>query len=710
MVRFGPFDADLRTQELRKHGVRLRLPGQSFQVLKMLVERPGDLVTREEFHHALWPSDTFVDFDHGLSAAVNRLREALGDSADNPQLIETLPRRGYRFIGQLATSVPSTLAETEACENAAHKARSKALSRPQLATVSVVALVCVLAGTLAFFRWRRGAAIDVLPSVPFTALPGLEVAPSFSPDGAQIVFAWSPSSGGATSGFNFDLYVKSMGSENLRRLTNHPSQWITPAWSPGGSQIAFHRISKEDTGLYLIPAGGGAERKLRATHVSLAGASRISWSPDGKLIAFADSPDSGGHRRLQLLAVETLESTQVQHDEECQEEVVPAFSPDGHRLAYLCFLSSGEYAISVADSSGRAPKLLKKLPGWAWGLAWTANSQRLLLTQYQMGDTRNSLLELTLDGTTVRHFSFGKEEEDPEWPTISANGNRVAYDNLSGGHPSIFRRDLQNPLAPPVKLIASSRAQSQPVYSPDGKYIAFASNRGGASEIWMTDSDGDNPVQLTNLKSMTGTPNWSPDSQKIVFDSRFGGHAGLYIVGISERVPHKLVTNLADVSVPSWSHDGKWIYFIGGGTIAAGRIYRAPAVGGNATPLSALPGYGPVESFDGERVYYSTAVVASDDVAIFSASLSPTGTELPVEGLPPIFAANWTLIRDGIYFCPANPFGNVSFFDFATRHIHSVFEAEQAPLGLSVSPDGRYMLYSQVGEIRSDIMLVENFR
>src|SRR4029077_12517839 len=101
VIHFGPFVADLQTQELRKHGVRLRLPGQSFQVLRMLLERPGSLVTREELQKALWPSDTFVDFDHSLNAAVNRLREALGDSADEPRLIETLPRRGYRFIGTL---------------------------------------------------------------------------------------------------------------------------------------------------------------------------------------------------------------------------------------------------------------------------------------------------------------------------------------------------------------------------------------------------------------------------------------------------------------------------------------------------------------------------------------------------------------------------------------------------------------------------------
>ena len=113
LIPFGPFEADLSSQELRKHGVRLRLPRQSFQILQMLLEHPGDLVTREELRLALWHSETFVDFEHGLNAAINRLREALGDSADDPKFIETLPRRGYRFIGPVSGSskanhVPAT--------------------------------------------------------------------------------------------------------------------------------------------------------------------------------------------------------------------------------------------------------------------------------------------------------------------------------------------------------------------------------------------------------------------------------------------------------------------------------------------------------------------------------------------------------------------------------------------------------------------------
>src|SRR5882672_5277884 len=107
ILGFGVFEVDLRTGEVRKHGVRVKLQEQPFHVLKILLQRPGEVVTREELRSEIWQSDTFVDFDNGLNTSINKLREALGDSADSPRFIETLPRRGYRFIAQV-TGVDGT--------------------------------------------------------------------------------------------------------------------------------------------------------------------------------------------------------------------------------------------------------------------------------------------------------------------------------------------------------------------------------------------------------------------------------------------------------------------------------------------------------------------------------------------------------------------------------------------------------------------------
>jgi TolB-like protein/DNA-binding winged helix-turn-helix (wHTH) protein len=168
-VQFDAFDLDLRSEELRKHGRRLRLPRQSFQVLALLLERPGELVTREQLCQRIWPADTFVDFEHGLNAVVNRLREVLGDSADAPRFIETLPKRGYRFVAQIATNHPPVPASPGASDAAPASelpaARWLAARSGRLATIAVVALAIGTAGVW----WRRSPArptsyaIAVLP-------------------------------------------------------------------------------------------------------------------------------------------------------------------------------------------------------------------------------------------------------------------------------------------------------------------------------------------------------------------------------------------------------------------------------------------------------------------------------------------------------------------------------------------------------------------
>src|SRR5437660_8209580 len=121
LAQFGPYQANLRTGELRKHGIRLRLQEQPFQVLAMLLANPGELVTREQLQKRLWPADTFVDFDHGLNTAINKLREVLSDSSATPKYIETLPRRGYRFLATVEfTNGTSKSSEDEAATSTKH--------------------------------------------------------------------------------------------------------------------------------------------------------------------------------------------------------------------------------------------------------------------------------------------------------------------------------------------------------------------------------------------------------------------------------------------------------------------------------------------------------------------------------------------------------------------------------------------------------------
>ena len=130
-VRFGPFELDIQLGELRKSGIRLKLQGQPIQILEMLLAKPGELVTREEIQQRLWPADTFVDFDHGLNTAVKKLRQALGDEVDAPRYIDTLPKRGYRFIGEVEKEPPREVTAAAAGVTALQPERSRSDGVPE---------------------------------------------------------------------------------------------------------------------------------------------------------------------------------------------------------------------------------------------------------------------------------------------------------------------------------------------------------------------------------------------------------------------------------------------------------------------------------------------------------------------------------------------------------------------------------------------------
>ncbi|HXJ12400.1 MAG TPA: winged helix-turn-helix domain-containing protein, partial [Candidatus Limnocylindrales bacterium] len=213
VVRFGAYEADLLSGELRKSGIRLKIQDRPFQILAILLEQPGIVVTREQLQKRLWPEDTFVDFEHGLNTAINKLRDALSDEADNPRFIETLPKRGYRFIAPVsATSAPRSHVHTVASANAptpfpaptipplgaagtSSPAPSSAHGRFRLTTylaASAMLLLCAaLIGAGYFFSHSRGSADrSEIRIAPLNGLPK-EGDASFSPDGNQVAYVWA---------------------------------------------------------------------------------------------------------------------------------------------------------------------------------------------------------------------------------------------------------------------------------------------------------------------------------------------------------------------------------------------------------------------------------------------------------------------------------------------------------------------------------------
>jgi serine/threonine protein kinase len=535
-----------------------------------------------------------------------------------------------------------------------------------------------------------------LTVVPFTSYPGVETAPTFSPDGSQIAFAWSPE--GTEN--RFDLYVKVIGSEKALRLTQHPAEGLYPAWSPDGRQIAFHRWGKDGSGVYLVPALGGGERKIAETSANFFLSALLSWSPDATLLAY--STDS-----IVLLDLGTLEKRKIGSPaKDCQVSWVPAFSPDGKSLAFACMISYGVNRLFVAPLPAGNTRSIALVQGGFAGLAWSGDGSHVIFGQ------NGDLWRVSASGGEPERLLSGA---DASLPTVARSGERLAYAQLLE-NVNIWRIPLDGAAGgagAPTRLVSSSRSQGDPAFSPDGRRLAFESDRSGTSEIWISGADGADPQRLTSFRGpWTNSPQWSPDGRQIVFYARGSGGSEIYVVGAEGGVPQRVGTGLPDSETPTWSKDGRWLYFAGK---SEGRfqVFKIRPEGGELTRMTQRGGVGSL-SVDGRRIFYVQELKSMAGGELWSVSIDG-GDERPVAGMPPLageWEGEWALGRSGIYFLDIGPPAVFDFLDFATAKVRRVAGIPGRPgpwRSLGLSPDERALLYSQVDGVTGDIMLIENF-
>jgi Tol biopolymer transport system component/tRNA A-37 threonylcarbamoyl transferase component Bud32 len=559
---------------------------------------------------------------------------------------------------------------------------------------AAVAIPLAFAGVW-MIRSHPQVAVPSPTVLPLTTMPGIQSAPTFSPDGNQVAYVWN-----GEKQDNLDIYVQVVGAGAPLRLTSDPAPDRSPAWSPDGRQIAFRRGDS----IYLISPLGGPERKL-ADAPGPQGA--LSWSPDSKWLAVAQQSAPSQPAGIFLISVERGDQRRLTQAETPRFDSSPAFSWNGRSLAYLnC--NQGRWscnAFAVELDANFAPRgRARRLPTQSESigkLAWTPDDQAIVFDVLTLPATR--LWRAGISGSVQEPLEYtGERASDP---AVSRAAKRLAYSRVVNDD-DIWQFEVGSGAK---KLISSTASDAIAAFSPDGKKIAFGSNRSGTMQVWVANADGSGPVQLTNAKRFAGSPRWSPDGRWLAFDSQDADPQwDIYVIEAAGGKPRRITNHPADDHVPSWSLDGKWIYF-GSDRTGSQQIFRVPAAGGEPVQVTSNGGDAALVSPDGKTVYYTKIRLGT--APLFAKPLDG-GPERQV--LDAVQDRDFWVTQDRIYYIGGrDPVGfyPLGFLDLTTAKTTQLGKIqERIGRGLSVSPDGKKFLYTGYSYAGSDLRVVENFQ
>jgi len=567
------------------------------------------------------------------------------------------------------------------------------------------------AGTLLY----RAIVVPRPQVVPFATQPGKKLNPAFSPDGRLVVYAWD-----TPNQDRYNIYVQEIDTKAVRRLTNYAGDDCSPVFSPDGRYIAFTREHRD---LMLVPSSGGPERRIAGIENGVP--MGVDFAPDGKSIATIDRIPGTESFAIFLVSTSTGEKRQLTFPPPGSIDDSFRFSPDGQSLAFARGASLNELDVYVMPSGGGTAKRITTDNSYIGGVAWTADSGEIIFSSRRSGTEQ--MWRIPGIGGTPHPVT---ETGDGGWAVaISREGHRLAYDTPNMQDVDIWSVELSQPgnrAGARTKLIGS-RLNHNPHFSPDGKRIAFSSDRTGNDEIWISNSDGSEQRPVTSFGSASaGSPRWSPDGKRLVFDVMQGkpvpGKSYIYLADLADGSVRRVSNDLG--CTPSWSRDGQWIYFASNRS-GAFQIWTIRTDGTGETQLTRKGGSNPKDSPDGRTVYYEKQGGEETEIWKIPAEGGQESTAMILTDDQPVKAMGsyWSASRDGIYLArrisrkpmpELNSTGNyqIQFFSFTSRRAEPIIgigEYSPHPGGLDVSPDRRVIIYGQLDRDENDIMLINNF-
>jgi len=565
--RFGQFEVDLSTGELRKNGLRLHIKEQPLRILGALLERAGEMVTREELRGRLWPSETFVDFERSLNAAVAKLRQVLGDSAEQPRYVETVARGGYRFVAPVEARLPPPEIAAPPSDSIASEADSATVPRKRKQWIwPAAALTLLLVVSVGIYLLeRRFAAFREAEVIRFVVSPPegtiINPASTVSPDGRKLAFIAIDSSGHRT------LWVRTLASETALRLENTDGA-LMPFFSPDSQNIGFFAEGK----LKRIPSSGGSPQILCDQSQPAGG----TWNQDN-IILFSQAG-----RLYQVYAAGGAATELWQLDRTRAEIVVdtwPQFLPDGRHFIFCARTYTGHINPLKSETflgslnSTRRQFLVTSMnraafasPGYLLFVRdGTLLAQRLDLGGFQLvgeplavaenltGSTDHISVALKTMAVTVASASF----------SVSDNGVLVYHSDAPRNSQLVWlNRDGKR-----LGTVGESREYTQLFLSPDEKLAAVSIRNskldGRHWNIWMLQLASNVLSRLTFGDGLDADPVWSPDSSKIVYAAykEEGVKIDLVELALGEHSPRSFYADGKANKPEAWSPDGRFLLF-----------------------------------------------------------------------------------------------------------------------------------------------------
>jgi Tol biopolymer transport system component/DNA-binding winged helix-turn-helix (wHTH) protein len=690
-------------------------------VLLELVNRPNHVISKEEFLQSIWP-DTFVGED-ALTRCISILRHALEDDPHHPRFIKTIPKVGYRLLIEPRPLEPAAQMSVDP-EPAAQESLLALLTREPVVTptplpvirpktrgvpaLAAMVLLLVIAGSAAFLALHQRAknqAPSVIATFRATTDAGEESRPALSLDGKLLAFVWAEEHGS-----HQHIYLKTIGGDSQRRLTNLDDDEYSPVWSPNGRDIAFLSASNNGLALYLASAHANGEvRKIYIPgETTRWEQGALAWSPDGGSFLLADHVGSEPSSSLYRIDAKTFSAHAVTKPPSGWEgDLSPAFSPDGSKIAFLRASESAVADIYWMPAAGGEPQRLTHDGSMINGIVWSSDSRSILFSSNRAGEY--ALWRVSLNGAEPIRLPVGTENATQ--PAVSAGSNSLAYVEGSAIFgilrvPSLKSEVLAESESPTV---SSTAQDSAPSISPDGGHFAFQSWRSGAQQIWISSSSGRevHPLLAAGGElSGSGSPSWSPLGNQIAFDSRIRGHSHIFVAAVSGGAASELTFSEANDIVPRWSADGKTIYFRSN---RGGRwqLWKLPASGGAAQPVTRDDGMAGQESGDGKWLFFSRG----GESGIWQMPIGG-GEEMRVLEQPAAgYWAYWTVCRDAIYYLDVKHGAPmILVYDLKTKRQTVLSKLKRMPplyAGLSVAPNRREVLISDKHDAGSQITIAQ---